>query len=82
MAKTDKPSLLQRFKRNFIRVKSYNVALEISWRLQPVGTVIITAGGRDPMEAEEKAKQLLERELLITTKHVKKDRDFEISNNV
>lgn len=82
MAKTDKPGLLQRFKRAFTRVKSYNVALEISWRLQPVGTVIITAGGRDPYEAEEKAKELLERELVISTKGVRKDRDFEISNKV
>lgn len=82
MAKTDNPGIFQRLKRTFTRVKSYNVSLEISWRLQPLGTVIITAGGRDPLEAEEKAKELLERELVISTKGVRKDRDFEISNKV
>lgn len=82
MASTDKPGLFQRFKRTFTRVKSYNVTLEASWRLQPIGTVIITAGGRDPMEAEQKAKELFERELVISTKGVRKDRDFEISNKV
>ena len=82
MAKTDKPGLIKRFMRSFSRVKSYNVHVEASWRLQPMGTVIITVGGRGPKDAEEKALEMVEREVIFTTKLVQKDRDFELHNKV
>lgn len=82
MHKHDKPGLAMRIKRKFMRITSYEVVVEVSYRLQPLKHVVIKAAGRGPREAEQKALEMVERELVFSVVQTRKDNDFEVSNNV
>jgi len=64
------------------RIKSFDIDVEVTWRLQKIGTVVVRAGGRTIEEAQEKAQEVVTRELVCMAKTGKKTGEFELSNKL